>query len=707
MRMRSLCPPTAQELKEYTKVRDQIARALDKSLVFSDGEAFDAKNLATRLHQKLSPPANPYNRGEEFIPSESEYENYFARLQLQQAIATRLEYLERNLESIKVMSGLNFYEQQVKNQVDLLLTELFGPDHREKFEAQYQAVINHIAPQIRAWYHQPNLPPAIRDYFLTLLENPHVDSPRPADWQRFAKARAAQLLPPPRTFEEEGEDSIPTVEKVMQKSPPNSLEVDMRHYAVAQRFEYLLEQVNFAAHHLLVDELKEQVSLALAKPESLKPSLKAVFANLNKANLEWLEDRYQQFHRSLETPSMIFQQLKGLPEDEIRIRSALESHTGLINFLSVEDKSALDQASSDQQRFEQKLDGLILRYEQGTQKEALENLKQAASKPDPAAVEERPFVTRLYEKGMIDDETHARLNPSGGLPREAFLQTLGSREDFVKEVMRKFEQDLLHELDTPKREDISKRTTALLARFHIEALNVQAKRLYLNQGLFDTTPSYNFDKALEVFNPEQLQLLANDHTDDSQLLAKAYIQGLFYWAPAEEKYTSSLDEFLSRIKIPQDGNVRRTTTEKQGILARWPDFDRRLSAMYLEPLTEGDARLTGTPYARLTREGMGHINQLARSFYPSQHLRNQISLRDGVQEFEAQHQQHVRPILNTMNAWLRDPKIRPLHQPLEDEFQTSAAVRFLLSIGNKFKTYFLGKAKRKDFHRSHHPFQLS
>ena len=125
-------------------------------------------------------------------------------------------------------------------------------------------------------------------------------------------------------------------------------------------------------------------------------------------------------------------------------------------------------------------------------------------------------------------------------------------------------------------------------------------------------------------------------------------------------------------------------TDKQGILARWPDFDERLSAMYLRPLVEGDDRLLGTPYARLTQESMGHINQLARSFYPAQHLRNQISLRDGVQEFERQNQHHIRPILSTMKAWLRDLKIQPVDhadQPQEDP-QIRAAVSILLSRGN-------------------------
>ncbi|PLW13732.1 hypothetical protein PCASD_19670 [Puccinia coronata f. sp. avenae] len=693
IRMLSLRPTTPKELKKFWKVRDQIASVLPRNLELGNGDILNVKNLAARLDRKLTPPVNPYKPGKKVALEESDYENYLGILKTRHIFSARLNYLEQNLESIKISTGLNPVEKQVKDEVADFIHGIDPRSHHRKYDGELHTVIHSIKPQLDEWRLQSKryfLVEAPEDYFPTIFPEAGVKYKPKINLDRFAQARTVQenRLPAP---EEESGHSILTVEKVMQDSPANiNLEEELHRYAMVEGFENILEDINFAAHDLLMNELKPRVPFYLAEPsDSLIPGITSIFASPSKENAAWLQERYQQFYDTLATPSMVYQQLKGLPEDEIRIRSTLDTHADFLDFLSREDQEGLEKSSSDIKQFEGQLREIESRYKTHghREKEALDDFRQAAIKPD--LVVERPFVYKLYQQGIIDKSTRQKLNPPGGLTRDVFMKNLGTEQIFVKGLMSNFEQDLLKGLVTS--EEILARTTRILAQSHIDKLDSTAKQIYITPGLFTTPPSYKFNEALKIFQPDNVKKLARSE-QDIIMLTKAYIEGILPPKFSDAGYESDLDKFLSQIKIPQSG---RSSIDQIGMMPRFPNFDARLSAFYLKPLSEGDARLRGTPYSRLTQQSMRDLNELSSTFYSTRDVsKEERTWTSRIDVFEKEHYDHIGEIRKIMTSCLRETDVH--HSSSSHNIPApQRAIELILSLGKKIKTCASIKTRKK------------
>ncbi|KAH9466625.1 hypothetical protein Pst134EA_000480 [Puccinia striiformis f. sp. tritici] len=728
IRTRSLRPPTKKELEKFNEVKEKISTDLALGAFYlNNQEKLDVESIAKRLDEKLSPPVNRYKPAEQAKPQASIYKDYVKKLELRQLSAIDLKDFQQKWESIKISTGLTDAEKVAQRQVNdfILETEDSQPaaqlldyvnhppkkgnfingwsERRSDYEVLYhfacERAINSIKPQLLKWQSSSINGISVGDprrHFPTIFLNdnskPHIDL------KKFVRAQAVQLKMQP-ALEESG-DPILTVEKVLQSSDRGTgWAEELRDYSLVQGFENILERIKSEASQLLLDEIKEPLSRALAGPLEVETPLKLIFASDSKEDVAWRENLFREFHGTLATPSVVFAQLKGLPEDEIRIRSALDSHANFLDSVRAKDRKAIYEASSDRGQLTKQLDEIEARFKkQGHDLMSLQNFRKDAIGTDQ--VIERPFVLSLHEQGLIDKAILTELNPPGGLSREDFLKALGTQEDFNKRLMEKFKGDLLNALSSSdgKPEETVSRTIRFLVHSHISKLHDEAKSIYLTPALFERPQSLNFDKALEVFQPEAIKKLAKS-PQDMEMLAKAYIRTRVTPQSHNIRYKSDMDEFLSQIKIPQTVDHTSPTTNA-GIVGLLPDFDERLSAIYLDPLKEGDVRLDGTPYVRLTKESRDQLNSVVNEIYSQRQFLDALA-RDhqqwnaDIQKFEQDHLREIPTILKIMESCLRDahPSIASILASTQPTFM-QRAVSFFLTWMKRFRTYKKLASKR-------------
>ncbi|KAA1105689.1 hypothetical protein PGT21_015670 [Puccinia graminis f. sp. tritici] len=723
IRMKFLRPATPKDLEKYRQMKDQMSRALaTRNLKLNDKELLDVTNLAKRFDKKLSPPVNRYKpRAEQAVSKPSEYEDYLEKLQLHYRITGDLEALQSKWESIKLSKGLTSAEEYIMASAAQEIGEKNPVMYTFVRTQLRRNVIESITPQLERWQRQLNqnlLDRDVQSYFPTIfseeLSKPHVNRPR-LDLEEFSKARTAQLqslegaaslipeLNTPAALEERG-DSIFAVGKALRNTPSDGgLMNVLYNYSTVKGFQNILDHVITAARKLLQDELEKPVSVAFTKPLELKPSLESIFKSLSKEDVEWREDFFQKFYGTLATPSMVFAQLKGLPEDEIHIRTALGNHADFIDSLPAKDEHELWEASSDRGRFAKRLDEIERRFiKENKDLTRLRDFKDQAVHPD--AVVERPFVENLYQQGIIDDAIRQELNPSGGLSRANFLKALGNQEDFVRRIMKKLQHSLSGKLDVSegKSEEIVARTTERLAQFQIKQLNAEAKSIYVTPGLFTDPPSYNFDKALEVYQPDNIKKLAN-RLENKELFTKAYIVARFSPKSPGVGYKSKMDEFLSQIKIPQSGHPT-DPINKEGITNQLRDFDERLSAIYLKPLEIRDSRLDRTPYARLTDHARENLNKIAHDIYSRrQELDKLLSIKTTweaeIEKFEQEHLLQIPQMLKIMESSLHDTNAYEIasRSSAQANSLSQRLARFFLSWGKKSESSYKKSRKNNRF----------
>ncbi|POW20992.1 hypothetical protein PSHT_02907 [Puccinia striiformis] len=557
--MGALRPATTQELKKFREVRDRICTALARGdLRLKSGDTFDVKSVAKRLDQKLSPPVNRPKRVDEAIPKESEYVDYVKKLQLRQLSLLELQSFRQKWESVELSIDLTPAEKLVRDWVNQSIDTLAKCDvtrfnYNEGYDAECEKVIDSIKPQLEEWQIQSKNRLSVENFrtdFPTIFSD-EPSKPR-VDLTKFVKAETVHFGK--QSAIEESRHPILTVEKVIQNlSTAPRLGSELHNYSIVKGFEKILEKIYQEACRLFMEQLIGPLSLVLAKPLQLKTSLESIFESVKEEDVAWREKLFQDFYVTLANPAMVFEQLKGLPEDEIRIRSALRNHVDFLASLPVKQRNGLQQASSDPSQFAKQLAEIEdhLKNQRANLRLFLNFRTEATILDVPV---KRPFVEHLYNQGIIDETTLTKLNPPDGLSRGNYLKALGTQEEFNRGLMKKFQHDLLDALAASKgkQERVVAHTARLLARSQVEQLEIQAKSIYLTPDLFATPPSFKFDKALEIFRPGNIEEIAKS-PQDAKMLAKAYIQVCLPMKNSHGGYKSGIDRFLTRIKIPQSG----------------------------------------------------------------------------------------------------------------------------------------------------------
>ncbi|POW21992.1 hypothetical protein PSHT_01813, partial [Puccinia striiformis] len=471
------------------------------------------------------------------------------------------------------------------------------------------------------------------------------------DWAEFARARAVQSTNQPAPKDTaSGDHGVLTVEQVVQRLPPQEidLETQIHHHAMIKRFELILRRLRREATRHLKEAFKWRRA-TLLDTSNVRSQLQLIFRSEMKEDILWLDKNFHHVHWT--TPSDLYDQLRGVPEDQVRMRATLDRNADSLSFLNERDKHALADASSNR------------------------HTSKKHSMTSSIAIREHvatstPLLSIANSSGCHSKEASSVTNPIradvGALSRRIFTS-----EDFRRALMSKFEADILRKLDTERR-DLD-HAASLLAQAGADQLDRTARGFYATPAAFGRDSKYGFDEAMSVYERERLDNLSSGPLNPDTRV-KAYIEARFCSAPygkPEYDYTSNMDEFLSQIKIPQVGYhakfpaMLRTSepafpkgSPNEVLAQKLKNFDERLSAIFLEPLEVGDWRLKDTPFERLTEQSMSNLNAVVKKIYMNRGRMNklvdvELKWNDAIEQYEEfTISRNLEGIRNTMESVL-------------------------------------------------------
>ncbi|POW08894.1 hypothetical protein PSTT_07199, partial [Puccinia striiformis] len=484
------------------------------------------------------------------------------------------------------------------------------------------------------------------------------------DWGEFARARAVQSANQPAPKDTaSGDHGVLTVEQV-----EIDLETQIHHHAMIKRFELILRRLRGEATSHLKQAFKWRRA-TLLDTSNVRSQLQLIFRSEMKEDILWLDKNFHHVHWT--TPSDLYDQLRGAPEDQVRMRATLDRNADSLSFLTERDKHALADASSNRHIFQETLDDIEHRVKM-TPGEVItiRSIREHVATSTPLTVN-RELIRLSFERGMISDQTRSDLMLAHS--REEFLRALGTKEDFRRALMSKFEADILRKLDTERKirpeieEEILDHAASLLAQAGADQLDRTARGLYATPAAFGRDSKYGFDEAMSVYERERLDNLSSGPLNPDTRV-KAYIQARFCSAPygkPEYDYTSTMDEFLSQIKVPQVGYHAKFpamlhTSEpafpkgspNEVLAQKLKNFDERLSAIFLEPLK------WDTPFERLTEQSMSNLNAVVKKIYMNRGRMNklvdvELKWNDAIEQYEEfTISRNLEGIRNTMESVL-------------------------------------------------------
>ncbi|POW18604.1 hypothetical protein PSHT_05634 [Puccinia striiformis] len=603
--------------QEYIIIRDQVVKALVKDAQPNHGYTSDVKKLAQKIERKLAKlKAAPLDSAE--VPRSSYLQRYLEKLQRRQFVATQLDRVIKRWERIEIS-------------VDPLTPIELGTARR-----MVSFIVDDIDPRgFEGRFMDDN-------HLIRKLIKSHPE--------KFAEARTIQEMELP-ALEEISHQNILTAEDVIKRLPMIDLELEMYRYVTTKKFEVLLAEIRHQAVSFLTERLKK--STYLMKPADLKHQLKSVFTN-PKEEMTWLRQTFEKFYGT--SPSRLFEELSSLPTVHPPIRSILKRHARHLTFLPTDQRESLYKASSDLQTFEEQLDSVLAKVKPA-EKQILERIRGEAK--NEAHVAERRFVNELKSLDVINNELLEKLIPGGKLSRQTFSEALGTEEEFTNLLMSNFESVLLKSLESSheQQEQIIDRIALQLAQSHIDNVDIQARAIYLTTDAFlQKTLSHGFDKALELYDPSKLEEFINDPLKPKMLL-KAKVEAYLPPRSSKVEYKSSMDEFLSQIRIPQMKIPEKSiyTTE---ISDRLPNFDERLAAIHEKPLVENDERLKNTPYEKLSAESRESLKKAVHEIYSNREeldalAQEELHLGDQITSIEIALSPYIPSITKVMESELK------------------------------------------------------
>ncbi|KAA1129287.1 hypothetical protein PGTUg99_023609 [Puccinia graminis f. sp. tritici] len=674
---------TAQRMESFIQIRNQLSKALVEDEKSNGENNLDLDKLAAQLEQKLSKASKPLKSDDNASPFTKAYlDDYLKKLKSHQTIVNQLKNVQKRWSSTEIISpDLTPTELALQSEILSFIREVNEIGFHNRFWEDLHVIQVSINQELKKWpaesfgYLRQHIPNLTKEYLIDKI------SSRP---QKFVAARALQLKGKP--LEELPGNSYLTVEQVIERLPSDlgdgEMEMVMYRYAVIKKFEALLQKIRQEATSLLEERLK--LSVQPVSPTEANHQLKKLFSSPTKQDSMWLDQTFEKFYGT--SPATVFVKLRGIPEDQILMRSVLDNNVESLAFLSEEKMEALRKASSDRQTFQKKLKSISSKLPPGIEKEAIETVRKEATISYPAV--ERPIVDKLHSQHIISDELKAKLNPPGGLSLEKYLKALGTQDELRKTLMSKFQSDLRKRLEAPQDDpkEILDRTVTLLAQSHIDQLDIRARVKYLKPDSLLSRRPPGFGEALGLYDPEKLTHLA-DGPQEPAILAKAYVEAHLPLTPLAE-YKSDLDELLSEVKIPQIAPDAKFSDDL-GFTDRLALFDQRLSAIYLEPFTEDDPRLSGTQYQRLTKESRESLNNLVHTIYSNRRKFDAISqeerlLSGQIEKIEAELAPQLPVVTKVMKATLKPEK--PFKRLAKDFFSKKLYTPILRFLKKLMKT---------------------
>jgi hypothetical protein len=348
----------------------------------SNGESnLDLDKLAAQLEQKLSKASKPFKSDDTASPFTKAYlDDYLKKLKSHQTIVNQLKNVQKRWSSTEIISpDLTSTELALQSEILSFIREVNDIGFQNRFWEDLHVIQASINQEFEKWpaesfgYLRQHIPNLTKQYLIDKISS---------DPQKFVAARALQLKGKP--LEELPGNSYLTVEQVIERLPSDlgdsEMEMVMYRYAVIKKFEVLLEKIRQEATSLLEERLK--LTVQPVSPVETNRQLKKLFASPTKEDSLWLEKTFEKFYGT--SPEAVFAQLRGIPEDQILMRSALDDNVESLAFLSEDKMEALRKASSDRQTFQKKLKSISSKLPPGIEKEAIETVRKETTISYPA-----------------------------------------------------------------------------------------------------------------------------------------------------------------------------------------------------------------------------------------------------------------------------------------------------------------------------------
>ncbi|KAA1074521.1 hypothetical protein PGT21_008691 [Puccinia graminis f. sp. tritici] len=488
-----------------------------RELEEASGKPFSLKNLAKTLDEKFPIFLSYDNRAQ----VEMLYEYYLKFLKQYQLISDEKNVARKSWMS-KLQTEILADHEETKAEISKCLKELQQPNIKQKFKKEYDQIVNNIFNSMEGKLTKEDIEKPFQSAF------EEGNSKNLINLDKLVNAREVQLK---KRFPTD--PRVLDLEHVFQNLPTDmDIKELVFRYVMIEGFENLVKGIHPDLNKILNTQAQTGINIVLRKDAS-------VFKNAAREDDEWLENSFMKFYGTTVGPKEVFDRLKGLPQEEEIIRYTLIKNIESIQFLNLDQSNILFQAPSCKIFKEQvKLFEKNIRKSEDPDKnqkiEALGDLRIEAQKYYKFNL---PLVKELNDKGILDEGFI--LSAEGS--KKDFLEKLGTPEVFTKHLMDKFETDLekhLEAITEEKRQRLVVDTALRVSQSQLNPIEHEAKSWYLTKDAFQNPNSFNFNQALQVYNPEFSKFFNTPM--DTHTLARAYMDLVFLKHPFRNTPVSSV-----------------------------------------------------------------------------------------------------------------------------------------------------------------------
>ncbi|KAI9624864.1 hypothetical protein H4Q26_016639 [Puccinia striiformis f. sp. tritici PST-130] len=641
----------------------------EDGLELGNGKDFTIENLAKFLDEKIPAPGKvvTIKNGKEVVASQpyleylttlNQYKKTEETLKKAQTAITGLETITKDIAPVTKEAKVASQTEVVTLLTNLKRGKILKYNKEAKIASnslgKFEGDLSH-EPQS----YFPNMPVGKDAPYLRMKA---IDTPT------FSEARAYQLTQ--RTPEELAKTTFSTVEEVIHVLPADlDLTQQLYRYSMIKGFEGALADVRSNLKPLLEEEAQAQIKAIFDNPSHLMPQIESYINKLGEADFARLYG---------ERPLIMYEKLGQTPLPAEKISYAVNSRKAL---LKDEDFTALLGANANRRVFKRQFADVMKRAsnsEDPNKAQYIEMLTNLQKDAVNIRSDNFPYVEELFNRGIIDEATRAKLNPPNGITQAEYSQNLGKQEDFANLLVSKFHENLLAQAKTPSAVnadglDLGEEASYLLSTSYAEEMEKKVKPLYLTKDAFENRKPMTFDEAIKVYNPTAIRASAS--MDNPDTVAKAFIDAHF-----PRLLQKDLQKFLSEIHMPP-------TLDKDPIFELFPEVDKRLAAFARNPLVENDARLKGTPWEKFRQSNLELIDASAAH----------AGLVKAVKTMEAQLNEEIpemlevfrqikqyRKLLKKPEVTMTQSEIEKVNEAYETRLAAARRREFKENIQNKF-----------------------
>ncbi|EHS63292.1 uncharacterized protein PGTG_21508 [Puccinia graminis f. sp. tritici CRL 75-36-700-3] len=599
------------------------------------------------------------------------HQTYLENVMKQQKIVNSLKPLQDEWTNIQTsitlhtldnLRPLNTIEHQAMQEIIDVLDNFDHDEFRAKFTQEFQGIMGRIESKARfRGDEEPPPPPppfetrkqraerikneiAERNKLHPKWELTHTDLrryfPNMAHTQRtdryyklLAKARAIQMTRDPSEAIHIPLGGFSSVEEVIRTLPKElDLVEEIYRFIVVTGLENILKAIRPQVTNFVKTLVEDRLADIFPTLKDIESVFESTLRSTEEEDLVWRESLFTRFSPVEMTPEAVYEKLLQVPNSPAQIRYVLNNPSGPATFLSKEDLDALKEAASTRRTFKAKLAAIeeripdALENKQKTWHKNLVNhpyfkeFKQAKLSRMRAAMENLkkesfgkssvnlPFIEELYEKGVIDASTRAKLDEAAKVSKEELKKALGPEAEFKKLLLDKHAKDLVQHFIAPESQqmEVVYKATESLTHFFLSELDQKAKSFYLTRDAFLKPNSFRETEAWNVYEQDPIRQLIQSPSGSKQII-KAFAEANLA-SPTRQLPKSEMEQLLNEIRVPQ--------VSKENVLSsEFPNFDERLYGLFHRPLERADSRLKGTSFETLSPETRDKLNEVVEEFY--------------------------------------------------------------------------------------------